>query len=522
MGYILKTNNRKKLSGCTLQAKIVSPDKKDVVYREYPIEVQVQQLSARERVMRDMQQLDAILSQNNDWSNVTKINELGNALNSASYCYLILKPFENDSDDDGLIINSSGDILRQPVYGSSDFATALTILVKDKIDTDVQETYRKPFIIPAYTADNIIGNLKQVFNNSSIWNLIKKDNTMASKIHSDLNRVNTTQLFAQTSPQGIATKDMFDADDSSSIPALTMSYPSYYSGLITEDSQGAHVARIDADDMWELDSNSSYTITPLKVTHLTSEECQSLGLDAAYDRGEVVCYAMSSSDPSLNVISGSFTLDGSSLTCDASVSGVRFLSKKIELSQIARNLVDSAKLSWFIPADALTEYDIIDVDAGSTDASHPKTIMIKKDDYGNLLNPVFKVPGSLLDLFQDTDVTDSQHIGYSYDHTTNKLSGFSDVMITTRIQLDNDSLPMHITDTPIDVTQEVIGATDMETYKEARASGGAGSTRYMFLDGRNEFTTGTIKGHITIEFLNTSLGEAQTAVTFYFQLTPET
>ena len=521
MGYILKTNNRKKLSGSTLQAKIVSPDKKDVVYREYPVEVQIQTLSDRECVLRDMQQLDAILSQNNNWANITKINELNSALQSASNgSTFILREFVPDSDDNGKIIDADGTILRQPMYSTSqstsDFSSTLHITVKKG---SVVEEYTKDFVVPAYTADSILGNIKLLFNNNSLWSLIKNVNEKQKNIHSNLSKINVDTLFNQQASSGVSTNSMFDAEDANAKPALTMTYPNYYtSALVTEDSQSANVTKIEASNMYQL-SPSQYRIEAVKANELTADECTGMSINKTYDRGEIVGYRMYSTNASDNIISGKFTLTGATLPCEATVSNVGFLSKKVRTQDISDNILGSALLSWFIPTYALTSYNISDAPANTSDTtSSRKSITIPKDEFSNQLNPVLKISGTLLDMLQDTDIVDATHIGYSYDHANNILTGFSNSMINVKVQLTSGQ--MHVSTEQVDTTQEIIDAATQPLVSSYTAAS-ANDTVYLYLDGRNEFTS-KIEGVITIELLQTSLGSSTTAVTFYFELNPTT
>ena len=526
MGYILKTNNRKKLSGSTLQAKIVSPDKKDVVYREYPVEVQVQTLSDRECVLRDMQQLDAILSQNNDWTNVTKINALNDALQSASNgSTFILQEFVPNSDSNGLIIDSDGTIRRQPMYSTTssvtDFATELHITVRKG---EAREEYIKPFVIPAYTADTVLGSLRLLWSNNALWSAIKNRNDNPNKLDSNLTKVDINELFARTVPNQDNDRtiaDMFDSTDPSAKPTLSMSYPNYYTDpLIVEDTNEALVTKLDAHTMYQLNA-ADYIVEPVTRDDLTPNEATEIGITKPVtdDKGEVVAYKMRSRTTDNNKITGSFSLGSSSLACEAQVTNVGFLSKKIPVSKIQANVVNAAMLSWFIPSDALTVYGINNTSASGADSvSSPKTITIPKDTYGNQLCPVLKISGTLLDMLaQETDITDEEHIGYSYEHTTNELKGFTNRMFNVKVTFTSE-LKMHMSSDPIDVTQEQIGASG-EEFVTTYTAGGSGATRYFYLDGRNEFTS-SIKGVITVELLQTSLGDSATTVTFYFELKP--
>lgn len=125
MAYRLKPNNRKMLSGTTLVAKIVSPDKKAFVTAEYPILVQTQQLSDEECCIRDMQTVDAILESNNDFSDIKNgINSLADALEANNNGTTISLPSDSwknatYEDADGkkhVLMTTDGRVQERPLY----------------------------------------------------------------------------------------------------------------------------------------------------------------------------------------------------------------------------------------------------------------------------------------------------------------------------------------------------------------------------------------------------------------------
>lgn len=517
MGFYLKTNNRKKLSGSLLEAKVVSPDYKLSGYKTFPIQVQVQTLSDRECVIRDMQQLDAILSSNNNWSNIdTQVKELNTALKSASNgskitLGTVAQPnvgFSPSKDENNVVvINNDGVVEHRPPYApnnqNSDFNTTLRITIKKG---SIVEEYTKQMIIPAYTADNVMAEIKNKYwNNSVFWNSIKNNNDRPLNLFSNISIINQDVFLSNN-----GLKDIY-YDSTDTAPTMSLVVPNYYSETLIDKTSG-EVATFTATDMYALKSNASYRVQEVKATDLNSIEATALHVDVQNSRDEVVCYRLQSSTDTDNVLSGTWSLDGTSLTSMAYQSPVGFLSSKISTSDILSNISSSIKLSWFIPRDVLEANGLSNTSVGSTSTSNRKIIQIASGK-----NPIIKVADSLSQLvtseYEDNTIVDTTGIGYSYDPTTGTRNGFSNSMLNVKVRLSSS---MHYTSSSVDPSTSLLSETPEGDVGPLDSSAfDPATTKYLYLDS-TEFTN-DIDGTLTIELLQTSLGNA-VSTTVYFTL----
>lgn len=515
MSYILRPNNRKRISGSTIKAKIVSPDKKMSSSVEYPVQVQVQTLSDRECVIRDMQQMDAILSGVNDWSNITEeIKEFQTALTSATNgSRIILDGFQPYKDGNGNeIINSNGVVLKRPAYTAgtdTDFTTILRIIVKKN---EEQEVYTKNITIPAYTADEVIGAIKTSNFAKEYWSLIKNANVKPKNIFSSLTNITGSNIL-----QRYGIDKYYNSSVAASIPVLETTYPSYYTGDGTLISNTGAVNRLDAKTVYALKNDLHYSVVGVSGSELTDEEALAINVNKSHSKNETVAYRLKSSNLNTdNIIKSTFTLEGSTLPCVISQDDIGFLSNKIQVSHIQSNIIQSMHLGWFIPSSARTAYGIANDKIIDSSESSRTTISINT----TTCNPILKIPNSLtslIDISDDTSnaIQDFENIGYDWN-TLDDKHGFVDNMISVKVVL-NPGSGMYVSDTMPSPVDDLTSLTSSSTLTSELTLTNTDSTKYLYLD-KSDFTS-QIKGVIKITLIQSSLGEP-VDINFYFTLAP--
>lgn len=511
MSYILRPNNRKRISGSTIKAKIVSPDKKMSSSVEYPVQVQVQTLSDRECVIRDMQQMDAILSGVNDWSNITEeIKEFQTALTSATNgSRIILDGFQPYKDGSGNeIINSNGVVLKRPAYtagSDTDFTTILRIIIKKN---EEQEVYTKNITIPAYTADEVIGAIKTSNFAKEYWNLIKNANVLSKNIFSSLTNITGSSIL-----QRYEINKYYNSSVAASIPVLETTYPSYYTGTGTLISNTGVVNRLDAKTVYALYNDPHYSVVGVSGSELTNEEALAINVNKTLASNETVAYRLKSILSAENIIKSTFTLEESTLPCVISQDDIGFLSNKIQVSHIQSNITQSMHLGWFIPSSARTAYGIANDQITDSSESSRTTININS----TTCNPILKIPNSLTSLIDIADdpsnaIQDFENIGYDWSTLDNK-HGFVDNMISVKVQLNSGS-GMYVSDTMLSPVDDL---TPSGTLTTELVLTNTDNTKYLYLD-KSDFTS-QIKGVIKITLKQSSLGDP-VDINFYFTLAP--
>lgn len=432
MSFILKPNNRKNRSGSTLIAKIVSPDKKDFIYKEYPVLVQEQTLTDQEAVIRDMQQLDAILSGANvNWANITEeIKELSVALKSATNGSTIDPPtFTIQNMGDLEIVSKDGKITNRPKYDgedSTDFSSTMNIKIHKG---DVEEIFSKDFVVPAYTAQEIVEKITSYLGDNIFWNYIKGNNNSSTKIFSDLAQPSVTAILNQS---GLYT--MINMDKPANIPTLSFEYPEFYTTPLLN-SEGKYT-RPDSDDIYGKDS--LYNIEPVTDTNAYDIGIANYNSDKNY--GLTVAYAFSSKKASENKIVGTFELDEA--TASTEIKDVAFISSVINISDVTENIIGSAHQSWILGLSIMNHYSITDALLGNNNSSVTFTVP------NNSENIVIRIPNNFLSMTSEdvasTVIGDVNNIGYST--TDGVLKGFTNQFATIAYTFNT---PVVITDSPI-------------------------------------------------------------------------
>lgn len=514
MGYILKTNMRRRESGGKLQAKIVSPDKRSVIYREYPVQIKTQSLSDKECVIRDLQQMDAILTTNNDFNNIkNRIEEFTTALNSATNGSKIrLVHINPDVDGNGTqMINNEGAVLCRPKYNTvntnSDFETELYITVSKG---DVSEDYRKSIIIPAYSADEVIGQIKAKWTNSAMWEEIKGGNYSQENLHTSLVKPTNIEILEK---YGLT--KYYDATDPDAIPQLSFTYPDYETGLI---SNGTSVASLSASTVYQKKSNTALSVEEVFATDLHSTERTDMGLSTSDNitvNGEVDLYRLRSANRNENKITSKFTLSDATLTCDAEVSNVGFLSNKVTYADIQENIVNSINMNWFFNTSTLTEYGLLNSTIAGTSSTNRLEVHIPAGK--NVVVKLAKaftalIPNTAADGNDGNQINDTKNIGYYYLSTDPQPKGFANNMLYVRF--GSGDTPMHMSGTMIDLNSPATFDASNDTNQIDQIA----NTTYMFLNSA-EFTA-PINVNITIGLLRTALNDAMDVTTVFLKLIP--
>ncbi len=436
MSFILKPNNRKKRSGSTLVAKIISPDKKDYIYKEYPVLIQEQTLTDQEAVIRDMQQLDAILSgANPNWASITEeIKELSVALKSATNGSTIDPPtFTIQAVGDLEIVSKDGKIINRPKYNgenSTDFSSTMNIKVHKG---DVEEIFTKDFIVPAYNAQEILEKMTSYLNNNNIfWNYIKGNNVSYAKIFSNLSKPNVSTILNQS-----GLHQLINMEEPTNIPTLTFTYPNFYSAtLLNADGE---YTRPNANDVYGKDA--LYNIQSLTDVNASDIGIPGYSVDKNY--GLTVAYTLSSKNPQDNIITGTFSLEGQKSS--AEIKDVAFVSSIINISDVVDNIVSSAHDSWILGLTTMSHYGLTDKLLGNNNSSVVWTI---PNDTENI---VIRIPSTFLAMTVDnvngtddkTVISDKNNIGYAT--TDGVLKGFTNTFATVTYSF---STPVKVVDSP--------------------------------------------------------------------------
>jgi len=507
MSFILKTNNRKVRSGSTIRAKIVSPDQKDFAVKDYPVLVQIQSLSDYDRVIRDAQQIGAILDAANDWNNITEcIEELSSALQANSNgSNVSIREMTNGIANGITYIGLDGNVQTRPKYNpESPNQGHMVTLVIDVRYNEAHTTVEKEFKIPAYTNFDIINTIKNNFTSDVLWNYLKKDNIDPNFIFSDFNDLEDPDVQAEII-QEIGISNMFDANIEGSVPVLEVTPPDYYTNLFEGKTS---YNRISATDMYQLD-RASYTIN--KVTdNVLRPMFSALGIDSSADkiRGNVIAYSMKSKGTANNEYVATWSLgEGTGSTCRVSKS-IGFLSELISNAQVRNNISKSAHIGWFLPENIFSDLGLTDESCTNTQTSSRKEIIIPADK-----NVFLRLPKKISDLVTSEDNIiaddDTNPIGY-YINEVRTTEGFTNNMFTFKIELDKDAYTFDY----VNFDDEL--DTSFATKGRSFDSTEIGTAEYIAIP-KDQFTT-EVKGVLNIIPYENTLTGSTANISIYFKL----
>lgn len=454
MNFTLKPNNRKNRSGATLVAKIVSPDKKDFTYKEYPVLLHEQSLTDQESVIRDKQQLDAILSSSNSFWNeqpgVIPDDEFGNplyitdsikglttALTSATNGSTIDAPkFTTQTLNGEEIISDNGEVRFRPKYKGEDTPDFITTITINIHKGDATETYTQDIIIPAFTEEEIknrIGGMTA----DQLWDVIKGQNgdhklsddktKIVYKDFADLssdltplyNILNLGEMMELEVPDGVTDY----------LPKLTLTYPNIVDSIgvdkktVTRPSVASCVAAKGESD--KIVSDISDTSCP-----------EGNGLDPL---NIVSAYTIQNATAS-NAVKAVVAFDGQNINVPSGEPlNIAIMSSLVKFSHFKANFTDSSQLSWIVPQESISTYSA--GISGSTSLKNNSSASPFSIKVGASENFAIKVPTCLADIFKSNPFNDgsgidgTSPIGYSYEtsagSTVGTAKGFNQNLFTS-------------------------------------------------------------------------------------------
>lgn len=262
MSYILKTHNKKVVSGSKVKAKIVSSgDKSSFTNAYYDIVIQPAKLSDRECVIRDKQTVDSIISASNDFSHITEqVADIQKAINSARYGSRITynnnswdnlqyRTTENGVDKILDIMDANGKVIQRPPYNPEipDAASRnhiITLTIKFK-KGDYEDELKKEVIVPMYTAEEVLTALQSNTTTAQLWDAVKLDNLGSSKqIHSAI-KVNFSPNEIRSKFFNTPEMRKYIVASDKATPSLTVDITNIY-GLASDGS----MTRTDAKKAW--------------------------------------------------------------------------------------------------------------------------------------------------------------------------------------------------------------------------------------------------------------------------------
>lgn len=444
MGFILKTNGRKLRSGAKIQAKIVTEDKKSFMKVPYEFLIQIKELSNKEKVLRDAQQVASLLDaannvQDNEYTIrgnvIQQITSLTNQ--TGSYGSWIDKPLFTQYNNQTYINRDDGRILQKPKYNPLSPTNSIPITMTINVHIGEGENYEETNIIrtiriPSYDPNQIIGGYigQSMLIEGNIWNFIRKSNikqdrvfdklktTSQSDLQSDFNSHFTFTIDGETKHLN----DVLDGELRIGFEYPTISFTRYNESTDSNEpinfsnsewSDGYRPTAIEACrllDGTDTNDGGMYQIVPVKNTDLTATERTVILADhddptGLYDN--VVAYSIYYSDaqnipckakitcslngPDNSPISGEFSLP------------IKYLSGLVNYERVLNNVEQSGMLSWFLaPAyfdptySFLTESDNVSLFRSTVSGTPGPAIfnLIKTDGY----NLVLRVPTSVSSL----------------------------------------------------------------------------------------------------------------------------
>lgn len=556
--YVLKANNRKKASGVTLQAKIVSPDKKDYIYRQYPVQLQVQKLTDKECVIRDKQQIESILNSANNngvtrfWTQITdEIMSLDMALNSATNGSSVTyddefggKYFSPDSDGSKTIIDQTGKILNRPKYDPSRdenyFMTELRIYI---YKGDEHQTYTQNILVPGYTGDEILTMIYDGLYNEKMWELVKNRNSSNAGnyyVTSSLNKPAASTIMTNLNLSEYMNIDY--------CPTYSVYVPQYFTNTegiqILTFTNAGDVFTYSPPSPQEMVSAVADNPTDLSVTNLSlsptgsdKEAFKKIVLSIIPDcplykdvlplqnpTGMTIAKIMTSTRVS-NAIEFTWTAEGGSDTIKTSTPDLMFVSSAITMENIRANIRSSAKYSWFIPPSALQQYTSVSGNPSLFTAGE-KTL---NGVIGNNKNIIIKLPKTLDQLVQNTsgDTTYDANIvdttGIGYYKNASGVGGFTDAMIQYVVKLSTDVPAYFVSNVSVDTQPSLISTANPVTYNQLYVTNNENLNGFNYLvikyDDISSSGLTQIDIQVGIKFPNNELGEnhSDQSVTLFFK-----
>lgn len=482
MGFILKTNNRKVESGTTLRAKVISPDKTAYDYKDFPIIVQPQSLSDKEKLLRDYQTVASILDSNNpDWIITKEVYGINEAIKAVTYSSVVFGDAVNNTSD-SLIDNgtsgnvtiieaNNGKVVNRPAYNATtthNFSAVLNLtLTIGSGNKEEKMLFTRIVVVPPYSKEEILEAISTKWTATTLWDSIKKNNVSKERVYSSLNQPTGISLL-----QTWELDHMIDTEDENSVPVLSWVYPSYLNTTLI--SSDGTIGTLDADDVYQV-NRESCNVTPVYLNELSDSECTGLSLDQTKSKGEVVAYKLSSKTASENKVIGRWSFGATRIEKSIDIS---FLSQKVDMQLVYNNVKGSFSLGWIIPQDILEEYGQEDmVIPSNNDRDHKLSITIPADKH-----LILKLSNNIRNVVTTNTnaIADTNHIGYAYDGRT--MEGFSsDMFGTFNI---NSTVNMHSTDTTISV-DDVDLPSDATTGTDFNSSN---ITQYIYLS-KDELTS---------------------------------
>lgn len=509
MAYRLKPNNRKMLSGTTLVAKIVSPDKKAFVTAEYPILVQTQQLSDEECCIRDMQTVDAILESNNDFADIKNgINSLADALEANNNGTTISLPSDSwknatYEDADGkkhVLMTTDGRVQERPLYDPNATdeqkfrGVQFTIHIKKGT---AERTLTKTAIIPMYSKEEVLA-----FNTGyNPWNLIKLNNIAKDKITGNLKVIFTPEEIRTFLGEAFSKRAVSNKDEA--VPKMDIDI----SALYGFNSETGEYTRPTASEVWQMqDSDTSHRFEPIYDNNEVA------GTNKG-NTGAIIAYGIDNIAGSNSILS-ILKYDDETHNPPVPINDARVISSFITIDEVKANLANSMYLHW-AGLDAITgKNSIIAVGAAGSTQNAPITCAL------NGKGLVVTCPGSIEDLVKDENsgIVDTSKIGYSAIMEDNRVNvrGFGKVL-SFKLKLDTD-IRFHLGTSPLD--PETLNTSI--TVKDYNFSGevNSNSTKQFIGILNDDIPSDGLSGSLSVQINGKPYGKSNAeTVTLYFKIT---
>lgn len=528
MGFLLKTNNRKMVSGLTLKAKIVSPDKQAYDYDEYPIIIKEQTLSDQDKILRDYQVVCSTLDSNNrDWIITNKINGLDELSNVVNYSTISYGTINNSNlidngvmDGERIVDEKTGKVIKRPPYDVNNTDKGFTAIMQLTLTCGTQKmSVIRPFTVPMWTKEQVLKEIMDKWTENNIWKIIRGNNSENSKwLFTNLNIPNE-----MTALQALGLTSIINTSDNSNIPSLTFTYPTYYtteSGDPLIKSDGT-VALMSAKEVYALSTSANYRVTGVQPSYLTTEQASARNINVSKSKGETVLYRLAAQNPDLNNIVTTWSYDNTSSKTKAIA--VEFLSNTIAMADIISNIKKSVSLGWFMRAEDFNSY----FDGIVTNGDRDQLFPANNDQTNRMvitINPgkhvQFRLPSSLdtLLLTNTHGIVDHESIGYAKDINLNVNSGFVNAMLNgMSLNFQNTgAVQMSSSLNSISVDNEI---TEQATKTGTNFDSG-NAPQYIWLNSADFDTLGSngLQGSFTINLNINSIRDQASQITVYFTI----
>lgn len=463
MSFVLKTNNRKKVSGSTLVAKIVSPDKKDYVTREYPVTVSVQTLSDKECVIRDIQQIDSILCSNNEihpsgdgfiLSNGASLGELGVALGSAVNGssvseVTIVNERDNLIGNDPMVQITNGTVckvINSPIYdpqtpfnANSDDPYGDKVYKKVEFSItvskgDYSEDYVKAIYVKAYSATDVQNKIN-LYLQDNLWDCIKGANTSENKVFTnfDKNFIKNIDNYAIDKIYE-GTGHIFNKDNENINISLNISAPDFFDTLTNiYDEENCTITRLSASSMYQkktsqeaLSANLNIEpvrsfVSPTDNLLMSTIDLQTENKINNYADDYIFAYSCTGSDEASKF---KCELTVQDLISNVETNNIKVISNSISLNDIRENIISSFMFGCFVDpsnADGGTDDTLFEVNSVSGQYEQ-----VRKNVNVSNKNVYMRIPKRITSLFSTDMLNDTKKIGYSYYSSNPDNGGIND------------------------------------------------------------------------------------------------